>query len=389
MWLNETLASGMVPYITSWAGRTGLAKTAACWSRLGALLSSGPRKHDPHFANKRSIANLGVVMGQRTHLFYKPPHGAPCGQYMDGMYYALLEGRFLFDFVHEDDLGAGDAPRSTPPLILPNTALLSDEQCGSCAHMCRAADRCWRRSKPACTTSATSAARSFGLADVFGIRKAGDVVGTNGNAYLRRASKGSTRFSTASLTPSGSRAPSIACRWRRLMSPVLTVVPGFVAYPPELVLSDAAANQRARCCFKTKGASVALPGFPATSSEPCGASGHTDLSRLLQNTIRWAAGGEAPVKVEGDGIVETFAWETEAGFAVHVLNYTNPNLHHGWVRSFYPIGEQKVTMKLPADRRVTRVELLRAGTDAPFRMSDGRIEFIIPRVVDYEVAALS
>ena len=25
-------------------------------------------------------------------------------QYIDGLYYALLEGRFLFDFVHEDDL---------------------------------------------------------------------------------------------------------------------------------------------------------------------------------------------------------------------------------------------------------------------------------------------
>ena len=28
-------------------------------------------KHDVHFINKRSIANLGVVMGQRTHLFYQ------------------------------------------------------------------------------------------------------------------------------------------------------------------------------------------------------------------------------------------------------------------------------------------------------------------------------
>ena len=61
-------------------------------------------RHDAHFVNKRSIANLGVLMGQRTHLFYKPPHGALMREYMDGMYYALLEGRFLFDFVHEDKL---------------------------------------------------------------------------------------------------------------------------------------------------------------------------------------------------------------------------------------------------------------------------------------------
>ena len=40
------------------------------------------------------------MMGQRTHLFYKPPRGAQMREYMEGLYYALLEGRFLFDFVH-------------------------------------------------------------------------------------------------------------------------------------------------------------------------------------------------------------------------------------------------------------------------------------------------
>ena len=92
--------------------------------------------------------------------------------------------------------------------------------------------------------------------------------------------------------------------------------------------------------------------------------------------------------IEGDGVVETFAWETQAGFAVHVLNYTNPAMHRGWIRDFYPIGAQKVRMSLPAGRRVTRVELLRAGRNIPFRMAAGAIEFTIPRILDYEVAAL-
>ena len=48
---------------------------------------------------------------------------------MNGMYYALLEGRFLFDFVHEDSMEP-ERLKKYSALILPNTALLSDEQCG-------------------------------------------------------------------------------------------------------------------------------------------------------------------------------------------------------------------------------------------------------------------
>jgi hypothetical protein len=128
--------------------------------------------------------------------------------------------------------------------------------------------------------------------------------------------------------------------------------------------------------------------FPGDIERTMWLSGNTDLSHLLQNAIRWVAGSSAPVEIEGRGFIEVFAWETEPGFAVHVLNYTNPNVHRGWVREFYPIGEQKVRMKLPSGRGIKRVELLRAGKDIPFKVRDGAVEFTIPSVEDYEVAAL-
>jgi hypothetical protein len=63
-------------------------------------------------------------------------------------------------------------------------------------------------------------------------------------------------------------------------------------------------------------------------------------------------------------------------------------MHRGWIRTFYPIGGQKVRMSLAQGRRVTRVELLRAGTDIPFTGGSGMIEFTTPTVLDYEAAAL-
>src|SRR2546430_15925663 len=43
-------------------------------------------------------------------------------------YYALLDGRFLFDFVHEDALAAETAQRYRA-LLVPNAAYLGDAHC--------------------------------------------------------------------------------------------------------------------------------------------------------------------------------------------------------------------------------------------------------------------
>ena len=95
------------------------------------------------------------------------------------------------------------------------------------------------------------------------------------------------------------------------------------------------------------------------------------------------------VHVEGDGFLEVFAWETTPGYAVHLLNYTNPNSHHGWLRSVYPMIGQNVSMRLPETVTVKAVELLRAESSLPFRHEDGVLRFAIPRVEDYEVAAIT
>ena len=71
---------------------------------------------------------------------------------------------------------------------------------------------------------------------------------------------------------------------------------------------------------------------------------------------------------------------------MHLLNYTNPAAFKGYFREYYPIGEQQVSIAV--NGKVSRVELLRAGHDIPFRDAGGRITFTVPSVLDYEVAAL-
>jgi hypothetical protein len=385
IWTSQTLASGMVPYYHVVGGENGLGEDLR-WEKIGRDYFQWTARHDAHWVNKRTIANIGVVMGQRTQLFYEPPRDVTMQQYMDAMYSALLEGRFLFDFVHEDRLQL-ERIKQYAAIILPNTALLSDEQCQQLREYVDQGGSLLATFETSMYNERNERRADFGLADVFGIHAAGPVIGRLGNAnpYMARIERPHPILDgfadTHWIAGAEFRLPL-----KPVDNPVLTVVPGYTAYPPELSYPPIPHTNEPAVVLRESGVSR-LAYFPGDIEPTMWLSGQTDLSRLLANTIRWVAGA-ALVSVEGKGLVEIFAWETEPGFAVHVLNYTNPNAHHGWFSEFYPIGAQKVRFKLPPGRRVTRIELLRAERDIPFHATGDSVEFTIPSVTDYEVAAL-
>jgi hypothetical protein len=385
MWLSQTNASGMVPYYHWIGGESGMGEDRR-WQETGRKYFQWTAKHDAHFFNKRSIAKLGWVIGQRTQLFFKGPQAAAMQQTVNGMYYALLEGRFLFDFVHEDRLDPERLSKYSA-LVLPNVALLSDAQCEQLRAYVKSGGSLLATFETSMYDERNQRRSDFGLSDVLGIRKAGEIVGTTGNGYYARIERRHEildGFTGTNWLPGAENRLPVA----PVANPVLTVVPGFVAYPPELAYPAAPHTGEPAAVLQENGKSrVAY--FSGDVERTMWISGHGDLSRLLQNTVNWILRGERPVSVQGPGFVEAFAWETEPGFALHVLNYTNPNTHRGWYREFYPIAEQRVRFDLPGDRKVTRVDLLKVEATIPFRRTDRGVEFTIPSVTDYEVAAIS
>jgi hypothetical protein len=53
------------------------------------------------------------------------------------------------------------------------------------------------------------------------------------------------------------------------------------------------------------------------------------------------------------------------------------------------LGPQTVRMKLPQSVRVKSIELLQAGQTVAFDLESQVLQFTIPRVEDYEVAAIT
>lgn len=389
MWMNETLASGMVPYYHFIGSESGFGEDRR-WQKIGADYFRWTSRHDGHLKTRRSIANIGVVMGQSTQLLYKGPATTHSREYMrdttHGLYETLLRGRFTFDYVHEDRLEPEELSKYRA-LLLSNIAMLSDSQCQQIRDYVQSGGSVMASFETSLYDENLKQRPEFGLADLLGIIKAGDVIGTNGNAYYGRIEREHpilAGFTSTNWLPGAQNRLPL----KPVQNPVLTVVPGFVQYPPELAYPPVSRTDEPAVVLREI-ASSRIAYFPGDIEHTYWVTGHGDLLRLLHNTIRWITRDESVVLVEGDGFIEMFAWETGPGYAVHVLNYTNPNAHHGWMQSTYPLGPQTVTMKLPPGVKVKSVELLQTELTMPFRVEGQTLRFTIPHVEDYEVAAIS
>ncbi len=375
MWLNETLASGMVPYFHFVGAENGFAEDRR-WQEVGTEYFRWTAQHDAHLTTRRSIANIGVVIGQSTQLLYPGPASARSRSYMhettQGIYEALLQDRFAFDFVHEDRLEPDHLSRYRA-LLLPNVAMLSDRQCQQLRDYLHSGGSLMASFETGLYDENLRPRADFGVADLMGVSKAGDVVGTNGNPYSARI-ESANQSQPHPLLDGLSNTTWIAGAQNRVPlkpveHPLLTVVPGFVRYPPELAYPSHPHTDEPAIVLRESGPSRTI-WFAGDIERTYWLTGHGDLLRLLHNAIRWVTHDERMVNVKGAGFIEIFCWETSPGYAIHLLNYTNSSAQHGWLRSVNTLGPQEVALRLPSgiDGKVSGAA--QSGTESCLRVSE-------------------
>lgn len=124
--LMQTAAAGGVLYY-HWLGfQQGFIEDRR-WQSVGRDFLSWQAANDQHFHNIASIANVALVVAQRSNRLYKAPPGTDGLDSIQGMYSILTDARIPFDVVLSDDLSREKLKRYSV-LILPNVALMSDQQ---------------------------------------------------------------------------------------------------------------------------------------------------------------------------------------------------------------------------------------------------------------------
>jgi hypothetical protein len=406
MWLSGCVASGMVPWYV-WLGAEVEDRR---WMETGRKFYSWLKKNERHFTNLDSVANVAVLFSQRINAFYDAPgrlnlgYGARGNQrddragkatdHLQGVYLSLLKGRFAFDFVHEENLGADTLGRYDL-LVLPNSAVLSDEQCREIGDFVASGGSVVAVFESSLYDEWGVERKDFALAEVLGVHKGADQH-REGHTFYTRVNGEHTivrGFDDTGWIPGGEyRVPLERSKSGDV---ILTVVPPYPQGVPEMVYphpreelpyAEDDANEPGLVARECDGSRMVY--FAGDVGRAIWLHGNTDLIRLFNRAVRWALKERTPVSVEGEGVVEYFAWRTAAGYAIHILNYTNPNMTHSDFDSIYEIGPQQVRLEIAPGVRIARVELISDGRDIPFVQDGSTVAFQVPSVGAYEVAAL-
>jgi len=92
--------------------------------------------------------------------------------------------------------------------------------------------------------------------------------------------------------------------------------------------------------------------------------------------------------VTGPGVLDVTAWLQKDSMTIHLVNLTNPMMMKGPFRELFPLGEQRVRIRLPQGKRPKKAQLLVRGKPAAFVEGVSSLDLVVPSILDHEVVAI-
>ncbi len=391
----QTLAAGGVVHY-HWLGfQQGFVEDRR-WQKPGRDLLVWQAQNDRHFHNIRSIANVALVVSQRSNRLYAPPPGTDTLDSVQGMYQILTELRVPFDVLLDTSLSA-EALARYDVVVLPNIALMGEAQAQAIRGFVARGGSLLSTFETGLYDERGVPRTDFALGDLHAMRRIG-----KRESYGQSAAGSRPAFpGSSSIQRIERRHPLLAgfeeTDWIQGSScrvpiaadgpPLLTFVAQYPWYPTEGVYSRQPHTPFPTVAVHEQGASrrVYLAGDIEAGYWRSGAS---DLGDLVSNALRWLLAGRQPIRVEGEGLVEVYGWQTEPGYALHLVNFNAPSFRATAARKPVTLGPQRVTMTLPDARPIRAAHLLRGGAELPVQQQGQQISFTVPQLGDYEVVAL-
>jgi hypothetical protein len=392
--LCQSLASGASLWF-HWLGQHQGFKEDRRWQKIAKDFYDWQFANDRHFHNLGSLASIALVVSQHSNRFYKPAPHTSSTDALEGMYEILVDARMPFDIVVDSDLNPATLAKYKV-LVLPNLAWMSNAQVAAIREWAARGGSLFSSFETALYSEDGIPRSNFGFAALYGIQKTGDRTGwgveypqggNDGPLLIQRleAAAGSHPVTAGFVDTNWISGGSYRVPFQADGPLYLTHVDFYPQRSPEEIYPRENHTRDSVAVFREIGASRHV--YFGHDIDACFKRTNAgDLRDILAAALRWISRDEQPVTVKGDGLVEIFGWVTEPGYAVHMVNYSYPNFKFGPQRHVVAVGPQQV--RISVDKPIRTVRLLQAGQSAPFRQNGAVVEFTVPNLHQYEVAAL-
>ena len=415
MWMVEGIAGGIQPW----------------WHMVSAYHEDRRMYHNPekffqwHKANEAflidrlPIATVGVVWSQQNMDFYGRDHADELVELpWRGMTEALIRARVPYLPVHADQIDrvAGECSL----LVLPNLAVMTDEQVASVRRFVERGGSLVATGESSLYDQWGDPRPDYALGGLFGAHLAGSrevpekapvekLAGDVYHTYLRlspelRAGVDGPHKAGEPVI-SGKRHPVLKgfeetdiLPFGGLLEPLhtepgvevlLTYIPQFPVYPPEKAWMREPKTDIPGLLLNQRGQGGRVVFLPADLDRQYGRSNLPDHGNLLKNIIRWAAGDDLPIVVEGAGLVDCHLYRQPGRLVLHVVNLTSAATWRQPLDEFIPIGPLKIGVKLPVGIQGRNLRSLVSGQAISAEVSKGWSHFEIGSITDHEVVIIS
>jgi len=387
MWMIEGFAGGIQP----WWHHIGAVNEDRRMYATAEPVMKWYAANERYLLNRRPLASVGVAWSQRNTDFYGNDRAADLTDApYRGFVTALMRTRIPYVPVHIDSIAREAA--NLKVLVLPNIAAMSDDQCAAVRKFVADGGALVATGASSLYDQNGDARSDYGLADIYGAHFTGTAgaekawAAQNQHTYLRLvpglAPGGHPvlhGFDDTAILPYGGSLTALGTDAG--VTVPLTFIPPFPVLPPETAWMRTPKTDIPGLVLRGRVAFLPADIDRRYAREPL-----PDYANLLANIVRWAAGGQIPLDVQGPGVFDCSLYTQPGRVIAHLVNLTVTGRMP--IDELIPVGPLKFAVKLPEGVRGRGAKLLVSNRSAACAVSQGWARVEVPPVLDHEVLVI-
>jgi hypothetical protein len=415
LWMLDGIAGGLQPW---WHQVAAYHEDRRRYKIPGPILQ-WHKANENYLYNRKPVATVGVVWSQQNMDFYgRDDAGVLVDLPWRGVTQALVRARIPFLPVHADDLERDGAGFST--LVLPNLAAMSDSQVAAILRFVEKGGGLLATGQSSRYDESGERRPDFALADLFGAHVPPNRTADNESVshnwatntfhtYLRLSPELRARVDGPHIKDeppaSAERHPVLQgfdetdiLAFGGMLDPLrldegaqvlLTFIPASPTFPPEKVWMREPKTDIPGLILNARPNKGRVAFLPADLDRRFARDNLPDHGNLLANLVRWAAGADMPLMVDGHGLIDCHLYSQPGRMILHLMNLTNPGAWRQPVDELISVGPLRVSVKLQSNVRGKNLKYLVTNQKHSATVKDGWSHFQIDSILDHEVVVLT